>query len=45
MLDADPLQDIRNTTKIDAVVLRGKLLSRASLDALLAEAEQLGAGN
>jgi hypothetical protein len=36
-----PLEDIRNTERIAAVVFGGKLLRRADLDALLAEAEQL----
>lgn len=36
LLDADPLKDIHNTQKISAVVLGGKYLSRAKLDALLA---------
>ena len=40
LLDADPLADIRNTRKIRAVVLNGKLLDRASLDRLLREAEE-----
>lgn len=39
LLDADPLQDIRNTTKIQAVVVNGKLLTRADLDKILADAE------
>lgn len=39
VLDADPLVDIANTTKIDAVVLRGKLYDRAALDKLLEEAK------
>jgi hypothetical protein len=34
LLDADPLTDIRNTRKIDAVVMGGKLLARAKLNAL-----------
>lgn len=38
LLDADPLADIRNTTRIFAVVQGGKLLDRAGLDALLAGA-------
>ena len=45
VLNADPLQDIRNTTKIDAVVLRGRLLNRRNLDALLADAELLAGKN
>jgi imidazolonepropionase-like amidohydrolase len=40
LLDADPLADIRNTTKIRAVVADGRLLDRAALDALLAAAER-----
>jgi imidazolonepropionase-like amidohydrolase len=35
LLDADPLQDIHNTQKIRAVVLRGHYFSRADLDAML----------
>jgi len=35
LLTANPLADIRNTENIDAVVLRGKLLTRADLDRLL----------
>ncbi len=36
LLDADPARDIRNTRRIAAVVLDGRLLPRAALDALLA---------
>ena len=36
VLDADPLADIRNTRRIAAVVLRGRLFQRRDLDALLA---------
>jgi len=35
LLDADPLLDIRNTRRIDAVLLGGHLLRRSDLDALL----------
>lgn len=35
LLDANPLEDIHNTQKIRAVVLRGKLFDRSALDALL----------
>lgn len=42
LLEANPLADIRNTTKIDSVVLRGQLLDRKALDRLLAELEALG---
>jgi imidazolonepropionase-like amidohydrolase len=45
LLSANPLEDIRNTTRIDAVVLRGKLLNRTRLNLLLAEAEQEAAKN
>ena len=36
LLDANPLDDIRNTRKIRGVLLRGKFLDRATLDNLLA---------
>ena len=35
LLDANPLSDIRHTQRIRAVVLAGRLLQRADLDALL----------
>ena len=38
LLDADPLVDIRNTRRIAAVVRGGRLVERAELDALLADA-------
>jgi imidazolonepropionase-like amidohydrolase len=38
LLDASPLDDIRNTKKINAVILDGSFLSRAELNKLLAEA-------
>ena len=41
LLDANPLENIRNTQKIDAVVADGKLYRRADLDRLLAEVEAL----
>ena len=44
LLDADPLQDIRNTQRIGAVVTRGRLLDGAALRKLLAEAEQRWSG-
>ena len=40
LLDANPLDDIRNTEKIRAVILRGKLLNRNALDTLLASEEK-----
>jgi hypothetical protein len=38
-LAGDPLADIHNTKKIEAVVLGGHLLNRQELDMLLANAE------
>ena len=43
LLDADPLADIRNTQKINAVVLNGRLLDRKSLDEVLARLEAASA--
>ena len=37
LLDANPLEDIRNTTKIAAVVLRGKLYDSKALQKILKE--------
>jgi imidazolonepropionase-like amidohydrolase len=39
LLDANPLDDIANTTKIAAVVANGRLLSRADLDRILSDVE------
>src|SRR5262249_53795534 len=39
LLDADPLADIHNTTRIAAVVANGRLLPRDRLDRMLAEVE------
>jgi len=39
LLNANPLEDIRNTQKIEAVVVNGRYLSRSDLDKMLAEAE------
>lgn len=39
LLDANPLDDIHNTQKIRAVILRGKLLDRILLDEQLAKEE------
>jgi hypothetical protein len=41
LLDKDPLADIHNTSSVRTVVLAGKLMPRASLDAMLAEAQAL----
>jgi Amidohydrolase family len=40
LLDADPLQDIHNTTKISEVFLDGREYDRAALDQILASAER-----
>jgi imidazolonepropionase-like amidohydrolase len=40
LLDANPLNDIRNTRRISAVVLRGKFLDRGALDSLISAAER-----
>lgn len=40
LLDADPLADIANASKIRSVMLRGKLYDRATLDAMLADVER-----
>jgi hypothetical protein len=39
LLDADPLLDISNTTKIRSVIARGRYYDRRGLDAILAEAK------
>jgi imidazolonepropionase-like amidohydrolase len=39
LLEANPLEDIRNTTRIAAVVSSGKLFGRKDLDRILAEIE------
>ena len=41
LLDANPLQDIRNSQRIRAVVVRGRLYRRLDLDRLLAQVEAL----
>ena len=40
LLDANPLLDIRNTRKISAVILRGKLFTRKDLDNMLQQVEE-----
>ena len=37
VLDGNPLEDIKNTRKIAAVVLNGRLLDRAELDQILSQ--------
>ncbi len=41
LLDANPLDDIHNTNKINAVVADGRFLDRKALDRLLHEAEEM----
>ena len=43
LLDANPLKEIKNTRKIQSVVLAGRYLSRADLDCLLAGVEEAAA--
>jgi imidazolonepropionase-like amidohydrolase len=45
LLDGNPLEDIRNTQKIRALILRGKLLERKDLDALLKAVEKFAFEN
>ena len=45
LLDANPLDDIRNTQKIAGVVANGRYFSRADLDKMLAGVEQAAKGN
>lgn len=40
LLNGNPLEDIRNTKKIEAVIVNGMLLHRGDLDALLYKAKQ-----
>ena len=42
LLDANPLDNISNTQKIDAVIIGGKLISKTALDKILAQAEAAG---
>jgi hypothetical protein len=44
VLNANPLDDIRNTQKIDSVMLRGRFLARAELDKLLENVAGTAAG-
>lgn len=40
LLDANPIDDIANTKRIEAVIARGKLFPRATLDQMLGNIEQ-----
>jgi imidazolonepropionase-like amidohydrolase len=44
LLDANPLDDIRNTQKIAAVIVNGRYLSRVDLDQMLAGVEEAARG-
>jgi imidazolonepropionase-like amidohydrolase len=41
LLGANPLDDIHNTQKVNAVVLNGRLYDRAALDSLVAGSQRL----
>ncbi len=43
LLDGNPLEDIRNTQKIAAVIVRGKYYPRAALDKILSGIEEAAA--
>jgi hypothetical protein len=45
LLEANPLDDIRNTTKIAAVIVNGRLLTRTELDQKLKEIEAASMAN
>jgi imidazolonepropionase-like amidohydrolase len=45
LLDANPLEEIRNTRRIRAVVVRGQMLDRVALDRLLAEEASFASGH
>ena len=44
LLDADPLADIRNTTRINAVIFDGKLYDRSALDSMILAVEDYVTG-
>jgi len=41
LLDADPLQDIKNTQKIESVIENGRLYDRKALNRMLSQAESM----
>lgn len=45
LLEASPLENISNTKKITAVVVNGTLISKASLDKMLTDAEAAASRN
>jgi imidazolonepropionase-like amidohydrolase len=44
LLDENPLKDIHNTRKIDAVIQNGKLIAKSELEKILADIAALGGG-
>ena len=45
LLDSDPLEDVRNTRRIRAVILGGRLLDRSMLDTLLSSVQTFAASH
>lgn len=45
LLDANPLENINNTQKINAVIINGKFFSRTDLDKMLAQVEMAASKN
>jgi imidazolonepropionase-like amidohydrolase len=45
LLDSDPLEDIRNTRRIRAVILGGRLLDRSALDKFLSSVQTFAASH
>ncbi len=45
LLDADPLEDVRNTRRIRAVILGGRLLDRSTLDKFLSSVQTFAASH
>jgi predicted amidohydrolase YtcJ len=41
LLEANPLEDIRNTQRIDAVITNGRFYDRKALDKMLAQAQTI----
>jgi imidazolonepropionase-like amidohydrolase len=44
LLDANPLDDVRNVARIDAVIVNGRLLDRTALDTMLTRARRAADG-
>jgi imidazolonepropionase-like amidohydrolase len=45
LLDSDPLEDVRNTRRIRAVILGGRLLDRSTLDKYLSSVQSFAASH